>query len=740
MTTERNDAVYNAYLNFGDLVRGGTVTPAWNLGGPSFWYAEGGPQDRVIHLVDPVKNSREPLFDVDRLRKALTTALGFEPAGNGVPFAQLAFIAPQVVMFAVEGKSFTLDLTTYQLTEQQPPLSLPIYTLLADEVTRATPRLFPKEGFAGLGKMNMPESPSPDGKWFASVLDNNIALRATVDGQTVLLTNDGTEQVSWDVETVKWQAWSPDAQRLAVMRVDTTDMARIPTVHWLKPLEQVTEVITIPAGGVLNRNELFVLNVQGGRPVQIDLGDTTDQYLVVLGWLPHGRELLVARYDRLFTQVEILAASPVDGSVRSVMTEKSATWLTNQHYALWATDTGFWLLPDGSGFLWRSERDGWAHLYHYDIQGNLVGQLTQGAFPVISVTTISDGYVYFQAHADTERPYDNHLYRVPLAGGASYEQLTEGKGRHTIAFAPVGGFFVGTFSSVDAAPVTVLRSVDGKLLQTLSTADIALLEQTGYTPSKEFVVKAADGETDLWATLHYPYDFDPSQKYPLVESIYGGPQTTWRTMDLAAQPRIPGAESLLNHPRALTAHGFLVLTLDGRGTPGRSKAFHDTIYRNWGNFEIADHAGAIKQLAERESYIDLERVGIMGGSWGGHYTFRALVQAPDVYKAGIAEMPGLDSRAFTLYEVYLGLPADNAELYDNADVLRLAPQLTGDLLLIGGANDTGTQKDFFRMSEALIRAGIQHDAFTYPNTGHGALGASGRYNNELKLRWLKRHL
>jgi dipeptidyl aminopeptidase/acylaminoacyl peptidase len=190
-----------------------------------------------------------------------------------------------------------------------------------------------------------------------------------------------------------------------------------------------------------------------------------------------------------------------------------------------------------------------------------------------------------------------------------------------------------------------------------------------------------------------------------------------------------------NFSRALANLGFVVVSLDGRGTPGRSKVFHDVIYHNWGNFEIADHAGALRQLGEKLGFLDLTRVGIHGGSWGGHYAFRALTQAPDLYQVAIAEFPGFDSRAFTLYEVYLGMPQDNKALYDAADAFALAPKVRGKLLLTSGTNDTGTMKDMFKMSEQLVRLGIQHDVMVYPNTGHGAMGKSGEYNFELKLRY-----
>lgn len=739
---DKNQSVYEAYLRFGDLVRGGRVTPGWILGGPSFWFAEGGPQDRQIWIVDPVANTKRTLCDVDQLRKALTDELGFEPAGRGFPFAALAFVSPTVIAFGLEGVSLLVDLESFAITRQPEATTLDMMKLLVSETGRATPRAFFQDNFAGLGQLLVPEAVPAGGKWFASAKDGNIVLRSSIDGQEVRLTEDGTETQPWLLETTRWQPWSPSGDRLVAIKCDTTGMVKVPTIHWLKPLPQADEVHWIPAGGVLPRDEIYVLDVHRGTPVHIELGDTTDTYLVVLGWKPDGEELFIARYDRLLTQVEILGADPRTGATRLILTERSETFLTNHHWAIWGRDTGFTLLPDGSGFILRSERDGWAHFYRYDLEGNLVARLTEGAFPVLSVTRIdqAEGWLYFQAHGEADRPYDNHLYRVSLDGGP-ITRLTEGEGRHEITFAPLGGAFVDCYSSASAAPRTVLRSAAGEELQVLGESDISALEQVGYVPSKEYVVKAADGQTDLWVTVHFPHDFDPSKKYPVIQHIYGGPQVAKRAMDFGLPAALPpGMADQFHFTRALAQHGFLVVTLDGRGTPGRSKAFQDAIYRSWGTFEIDDHAGAIRQLAAKESFVDLDRVGITGGSWGGHYTFRALVQAPDVYTCGISECPGYDSRAMTLYEPYLGLPADNKALYDTADALQLAPRLTGKLLQTGGTNDTGTQGEFYRMSEALVRAGIQHDTMAYPNAGHGFSGASGRYNNQLKLDWFIRQL
>jgi dipeptidyl aminopeptidase/acylaminoacyl peptidase len=726
----QDEAVYQQYLDFHRLVSGGRITPGWLPDGNTFWYAEGGPNDREIIKVDPATDTAAPLFDVARLREALTESLGYEPAGDGVPFAQLAPAGANAVAFSLEGESYVLDLESYTLTRKPPPGGFSLQVVVS-EADRGKVGTFMRERFLGMGPMPSPEAMSPDGSLVATIRNYNLALRATIDGQELPVTSDGTEASFWDVEGALWSPWSPNSQFLAVIRQHAENLPKVPTIQWLKPLEQVIEVYTIPAGSELYRSELYLLDRSSMQPVAVDLGDTQDQFVRILSWLPDSSELILARYNRVLSKVEIQAVNPLNGAVRTVMTEQSKTFLTNHHEAIWATETGFTLLPDGSGFVWNSERSGWDHLYLYGMDGQLQRQLTSGEWPVKDVLRIDqqDGWVYFTCHSDQKRPYDTHVCRVGL-DGKGYAQLTEGDGQHAPNISPSADYFVDTFSSVDVPAESVLRKTDGALIRSLGKADISRLEAVGWVPPKEYVVKAADGKTDLWATVYFPYDFDPSKQYPLVEYIYAGPQTTMRPMDFGDQTSL--LYRAANFNRALTHLGFIVVTLDARGTPERSKAFHDAVYMNWGQFEIDDHATAIRQLAEQTGFIDLDRVGIWGASWGGHFTARALAQAPDLYKVGISNVPGYDSRAFILYETYLGMPQENKAGYDAADALSLAPLIQGELYQTGGINDTATQKDVFRMSDLLIKLGKQHRQFSYPNTGHGAMGVTGEYDMELK--------
>jgi dipeptidyl aminopeptidase/acylaminoacyl peptidase len=489
------------------------------------------------------------------------------------------------------------------------------------------------------------------------------------------------------------------------------------------------------AGGVLQVPSLHVLDVVWGRPVALQLGDTRDSYLEVMGWLPDESRILVAKYDRLLHGVEVWSADPSTGEARVIMSERSPTFLTNHHEVVWGDDFPWTLLPDGTGFLWRSERDGWDHLYRYDLNGRMVARLTQGSFPVTSVVRVDQprGWVYFLAQGDPARPYDRHLYRVPLAGGGAAQRLTEGAGMHEVTMCPLADCFVDTWSSPAGAPRTALRRADGTSVTALGEASLDRLRRVGWTPPREYVVKAADGSTDLWVTMYLPFDFDSTRTYPVVEFLYAGPQ-------IAVRPTTFAEPGPAQYNRALANLGFVVLTLDARGTPGRSKAFHDIVFRKWGTFEIADHAGAIRQLGARLPFMDLTRVGIWGRSWGGHYALRALAQAPDLYSAASVEVPGFDPVGNQLYETYLGLPQQNATLYDQANAILLAPKVRGHLRLMSALSDVATFPETMRMSEELVRLGFQHDLSIFANSGHGQVGQTARYNDEQRTQFFVRHL
>jgi dipeptidyl aminopeptidase/acylaminoacyl peptidase len=298
--------------------------------------------------------------------------------------------------------------------------------------------------------------------------------------------------------------------------------------------------------------------------------------------------------------------------------------------------------------------------------------------------------------------------------GREFKRLTEGTGSHSVRISPSKDYFLDTHSTVSRPPVTELRKADGTLVDTVCRADTRELDKIGWTPPEEFTVKADDGKTDLYGVLYNPYDFNPQKKYPAIDFIYGGP----------AHAQVPRSFVEGAWPRALAQAGFCVFVVDNRGTPGRSKAFHDAAFRNFGRFEIADHVAALKQLAATRPYIDTTRVGIYGGSWGGYFTLRAMLTAPEVYRAGVSFFPVADLfDHIPVAERTMGLPTDNPQGYEQASNLRLAEKLQGELLLIGGTSDINAPMTaVMKMADALIKAGKQFRMLVIPEQNHGPLG------------------
>lgn len=733
---ERARAVFERYMAFETLVDRCSVPTRWLGDGTSLWYTDHAAFPTEIHQLDPLTGRRQPLLDLARVREAVSAELGAEPP-PGLPFDVSTFdVIPTAAQFTAGGVRFNLDLASYALGRVREPEAVEVAFGTSAEA-RFTPRSFRRESYM-VGEMEHLEVLSPDRRWFASLAGGNIQLRSTADGRSVPLTRDGTVEVSWDFETGPRSPWSPNGLHLFALKYDRSKVPKIPVLHVLKREEEVQWWRFQKAGAPLDRAELYIVPVLGKEPVRIDAGDTTDHYFRELGWVPDSSEVLFARFSREFNRVDVMAANASTGVARTVFTETSPTFVRIQHHVIWGGDVGFTMLPAGRSFLWLSERGGWKHLYLYDLQGKSSRQLTRGELVVHDVVGIDEpnGWVYFNASAQP-RPYDTHLYRVALQGGRT-QRLTQGDGTHRVHLSPSRKAFVDTWSSVARAPRTEVRTTDGALVQVIGEADTSRLRSVGWSEPEEFVVKAADGKTDLWGAMHKPYDFDPSRKYPLIEYIYGGPQTHYLPTDFCGSG---GPANLDAHfPRALAQMGYLVAIVAGRGTPGRSKAFQDVVHGDWADHVIKDHAGALRQLGATRSYVDLQRVGIFGRSWGGYFSFRALADAGDLYKAAVSIVPGFDPYGGMLYEPYLGMPERNRAAYEEASVFRLAPKVKGSLLMVAGTSDTSTYHDVLRMTNALVEAGVQHDLLVLPNQEHHYGGTAGDFAREKIIRFFDRAL
>jgi len=666
----------------------------------------------VIYLVDPEKNSKQPLFDADRLRREYKKITRKDLPGKGLPFRTVEFVDGDLrVRFQVGRETWLLSLANYALAED------------AVEREIEQPKLI-RMGTI-VGEPPTMEVPAPDGRWFATEKEHNLGLRRPGKETVTMLTTDGREDEAWSVGK---QMCSPNGKNLAAFKTDMRQVPRYPIVHWLSPALNVEKVPMTKPGGVLPRQELFVIDVPTKKSTRIDTGPTKDQHLAVVRWLPDNSELLFVRVDRAFKKMELCAANPTTGSSRVLVTETQKTFVQVPLLA----DYTLPLLANGDGFLWLSERSGWNHIYRYDMKGNLVRQLTEGEYPVVRIVDVDEagGWVYFTAHGDKRRPYDTHLYRVNL-NGEGLAKLTEAEGQHDSAsyfgalgvsgsagvqLSPSKSFFVDSHSSIDRPLSTELRRADGKLLQVLEQANVDELKKLPWKPPEPFVVKAADGKTELHGLIYKPFDFDPAKKYPVLDSIYNGPQTTWvsRTFN--------GGTGVL--PLAFAQLGYVVLVVDGRGTPERGKAFQDVAYGDFGGHEVPDHVAALEQLAAERPYMDRKRVGVLGGSFGGYMTVRAMLTAPDVYQVGVATAPVYEMNDLPAFmELYMDTPSANPKGYEAASCLGLASKLKGKLLIIHGTSDVNAPfAATIKMLSAFAAAGKYVDLIVLPEETHALSG------------------
>jgi dipeptidyl aminopeptidase/acylaminoacyl peptidase len=391
-------------------------------------------------------------------------------------------------------------------------------------------------------------------------------------------------------------------------------------------------------------------------------------------------------------------------------------------------------LDDTGEIIWMSERDGWNHLYLYDAKaGQVKNQITKGEWVVRGVERVDKEkrQIWFRAGGirPGQDPYYIHFARVNF-DGSGLVVLTEGDGTHNIEFSPDRRFFIDTWSRVDQPPVNDLRrSDDGKWICELEKADWSALVKAGWQTPERFVAKGRDGGTDIYGIINRPTHFDPKKKYPVIESIYAGPQGAF----------VPKGFSSLNNMQSLSELGFIVVQMDGMGTSYRSKKFHDVCWKNLGDAGFPDRILWMKAAAAKYSYMDLTRVGIYGGSAGGQNALGALLAHGDFYKAGVADCGCHDNRMDKIWwnEQWMGWPI--GPHYEEQSNVTQAHKLTGKLLLTVGELDKNVDpSSTMQVVNALIKADKDFELIVFPGAGHGAGGSP--YGRRRMQDFFVRHL
>jgi dipeptidyl aminopeptidase/acylaminoacyl peptidase len=727
--------------NVSPLVFKTGVRPTWLPDG-RFWYRnalENGGGEFV--LVDPKRGTRTRPFDQIGVAAALSTAAEKSFDAAHLPFTVFNFSPDgKAILFTFQGKRWTCGLKGEACRTAEGVVA-------TTEDQGGDGRRF------GLG-MGFAAN-SPDGRFTAFIRDDNLWVREIATRVESQLTTDGVKDYGYATDNAGWirsnrpvVSWSPDSRMIATFRQDQREVGEMYLVETKvgHPALQAWKY-PMPGDKVVSMIERIVIHLEGPRVVWLKM--PADQHrstfiddvkgwsgvMEDVQWSPDGRRLVFVSSSRDHKHAVLREADPETGDIRDVFEEESTTYFES------GNDRANWrLLAASNEVLWFSERDGWGHLYLYDLEtGRLKNQVTSGAWTVLHVLRVDEKSrtVYFLAGGREKGrdPYFRHLYSVGL-DGRGLSLLTPEDADHEVAFSPSGRYVIDSYSTPDVPQTTVLRTAEGEFVCPLEQADITALLAGGWKPPVPFTVKARDGVTDLYGLMFRPTDFDMTAKYPIVNNIYPGPQTGSVGGRSFAASR--------GDAQALAELGFIVIQLDGMGTPGRSKSFHDAYYGDMGDNTLPDQVAGMKELAARYPWIDLERTGIYGHSGGGYAACDAMLRYPDFFKVGVSQAGNHDNRGYEddwgeKWQGLLETKPGGGSNYDGQANQNLAKNLKGKLLLAHGTMDGNVPPyNTLLVVNELIKANKDFDLLLLPNRGHG-------FGNEpymMRRRWdfFVRHL
>ncbi|WP_029036311.1 S9 family peptidase [Salinimicrobium xinjiangense] len=596
---------------------------------------------------------------------------------------------------------------------------------------------------------------SPDRKKVVYIKDWNLWLRNLETGEEIQLTTDGEENFGYATDNAGWRKsdrpivlWSPDSKKLATFKQDQrhiSDMYLVETKvgapklqKWKYPLPEDEKVIQIHRVIVeVDEPKIIELQVEADprRGTLCDdiscSGAFDDNY-----WNEDATKLAFVSTSRDHKEAKLRIADAKTGEVREVFEEVVET-----QYESGQGSINWRYLPKSNEIIWYSERDGWGHLYLYDLNsGKLKHQITQGDFVVTELVHVDEKnrVLYFQANGmeRSRDPYFSHLYKADFSG-KNLKVLTPENANHNIYFSPDHQYFVDSYSTPTTPPVAVLRNNNGRKIAILEKADISRLKATGWKAPESITVKSADGQWDLKGLMFTPTRLDENKNYPVVNYVYPGPQGgSVGSRNFSAARR--------DH-QALAELGFIVILIDGSCNPGRSKAFHDACYGDISGNTLEDQKAGIRQLADKYPYIDAEKVGIWGHSGGGFAAAAAMFRHGEFYSVGIAESGNHDNRNYEddWGERYIGLMTMGPEGVDNYDKQAnqlYAENLKGKLLLAhGGLDDNVPPYNTYLVVDALIKANKDFDLIIFPNARHG-FGEDSYYMMRRRWDYFVQHL
>jgi dipeptidyl-peptidase-4 len=581
-----------------------------------------------------------------------------------------------------------------------------------------------------------PESVSPDGKRTAFIRNYNLWVRDIATARETQLTTDGQKDFGYATDNAGWiksdrpvLIWSPDSRKIVTFQQDDRPVGEMYLVNtkvghpelsaWKYPL---------PGDSVIATIARVVINVDTPRVIRFQMPpdphrSTLCDHVICRGsewadveWYPDGSHVAFVSTSRDHKHEVFRVADAATGAVRDVFREDVAT-----QYESGNGMVNWRVLPATNEVIWFSERDDWGQLYLYDLAtGQLKSKITSGEGNVAQVRRVDQKTrtIWFVGNAKERGrdPYFRDFYKIGM-DGKGLTLLTPENADHDIALAPSGPYFVDSYSTPDVPPVTVVRDLNGKTIVTLEKGDISRLSAIKWKPPMPITVKARDGKTDLYGLMYVPTNLDRTKKYPIVNHIYPGPQTG----SVGGRSFAPAR----GDAQALAELGFIVVEIDGMGTPWRSKSFHDAYFGRMGDNTLPDQVAGMKELAARYPWIDINRAGIYGHSGGGFATADAMFRYPDFFKVGISEAGNHDQREYEddwgeRYQGLLVRTPDGSDSYGPEANQLLAKNLKGKLLLAHGTMDDNVPPyNTLLVVNELIKANKDFDLILLPNRAHG---------------------
>ena len=688
-----------------------TVQSAWAADSTGFLFVTQNKENKQFSKIDLKKMQIEPLFDHERLAKLLSDSLKMQVKANNLSFNTARYIDKNTISFNTGGKSYKLDLTTYQLSRMEQP--------------------------------NEMESKSGDGKWIAYNDNCNLYIRSTSTGEVKQLSTAGSknyEYASWYGwgELIEGEngerpkhfnvSWSPDSKWIQTYICDLRKGQKMYLLDWSVDTLYRARLLSYYRGSPGDTDMVYMIpvifNIETGEERVLSEFRNVNQ--ASLEWSQDPGIIYCENQVRGYQQTDLYRLDLKKKTSELLYCEKSKTNIDGYSSEI---------LEKLGKIIVLSEKNGWRQLYSMDLKNKSLVSITNGTYYINGYSIDEKTKTIFINASGKEtgrNPYYQHLYKIGM-DGKGFALLTPENANHEISVSPDRKYFIDNISAPDQPTRSVLReTATGKILIELAKADISGLLAIGYRFPETFTATARDGTTIIYGAIWKPTNFDPEKKYPVIDQSYTGPHTNMFPRTFTA--------AINRGNQALAELGFIVVTVDGMGTAGRSKEFHNVSYKNMGK-NLVDHVLAIKELSKKYPWIDIDKVGIFGHSAGGYDAGHAVLEFPDFYKVAVASSADHDFRMEKDWwpEMYMGWPVDST--YHLVSNITMAGNLKGKLLIThGGIDENVNPSATFKLAEALVRANKEFDMLIFPSQHHGYTGVFNDYFTKKRWNYFVEHL